>query len=128
MLTTQMGETPSVALAAKSHTCPRCGWNSVRSSMQQGLGDTLVALVCLEPKRCSKCLHRFYRFNRRAKYVLPLMLCLLVGGVQLKRQYRQYRIDEARERAVQMMAVPGGGPTTSSTGAFSAKPDPKSGK
>lgn len=76
--------------------------------MQQGAGDTFLALLCLEPKRCGKCLHRFFRFNRYAKYVLPLMICFVLGGLQLRREIRQYRIDQARANAVQTMAMPGG--------------------
>jgi len=97
--------------------------------MQQGKGDTILALFCLQPKRCSKCLHRFFRFNRHAKYVLPLMVCLLIAGVELRRQIRQYRIDGARQRAVQMMAMPGDGSSNSvpdSPATVPAKPDPSS--
>jgi CheY-like chemotaxis protein len=42
-------------------TCPKCGWNNVRSSPRRGISDGLLRIFLFAPFRCRKCRLRFYR-------------------------------------------------------------------
>ena len=42
-------------------TCPKCGWNHVRSSPRRGPSDAILRMFLFAPFRCRKCRLRFYR-------------------------------------------------------------------
>jgi hypothetical protein len=60
--------------------CSNCGWDDARLSMRQGLFDKLSVLLFLQPLRCRKCLHRYFRFTNGWARV---GVCMLIAGMLL---------------------------------------------
>ena len=65
--------------SSAKHTCPNCGWSDTRRSLCGGAVDNALALLCLQPYRCRKCLIRFFRFGTRwASFIVPATLIVVV--------------------------------------------------
>ena len=65
------------------HECPKCGWRDTRPSLRRGVLDVAAGLLLLQPIRCRKCLHRFFRFRTYwARFAVPAaMLVILFAAV-----------------------------------------------